>query len=226
VRPGHVTISRSSQVYPTLRTEILEGRFAPGQALKAQDLADRLGVSLAVVREALLRLVGEGLAERQPNRGFTAPAAGDGRWQELSDARAALEPQMLRLAVARGDLAWEADVRAAFRTLDRTPVHDGDGPQVSEAWSAAHHRFHRVLLEGCGNPVLLETFERFWRLTELARRWSALASPAKARLGEHAALERAVLDRDPDRAAEALARHLQRTTAILGTADATQDAAR
>ena len=71
-------------------------------------------------------------------------------------ARAAVEPQLLRLAVERGDLAWEAGVRETFRTLDRTPVHDGDGPQVSEAWSVAHHRFHRALLEGCGNPVLLD----------------------------------------------------------------------
>ena len=172
-------VSRSARVYATLRAEILEGGFAPGQALKPQDLADRLGVSLAVVREVLLRLVGEGLAERRPNRGFTAPAADDRRWEELGDARAAVEPQLLRLAVERGDLAWEAGVRETFRTLDRTPVHDGDGPQVSEAWSHAHHRFHRALLEGCGNPVLLETFERLWRLSELARRWSALGSPGE-----------------------------------------------
>ncbi|MCD9437130.1 FCD domain-containing protein, partial [Klebsiella pneumoniae] len=88
-----------------------------------------------------------------------------------------LEPQLLRLAVERGDEGWEADVRATFHALDRTPVHDGDGPQVSEAWSAAHHRFHRALLEGCGNPLLLDGFERLWRLSELARRWSALSSP-------------------------------------------------
>ena len=42
-------VSRSARVYATLRTQILDGGFAPGQALKPQDLADRLGVSLAVV---------------------------------------------------------------------------------------------------------------------------------------------------------------------------------
>ncbi|GAA3551758.1 GntR family transcriptional regulator [Microlunatus spumicola] len=220
-------ISRSARVYGTLRAEILDGRFAPGQPLKPQDLADRLGVSLAVVREALLRLVGEGLAERLPNRGFTAPKADDRRWEELSDARAALEPQLLRLAIARGDAAWEAGVRAAFRELDETPVHDGDGPQVSDAWSRAHHRFHRALLEGCDNRVLLDTFERLWRLSELARRWSALGSPAKARLGEHAVLEEAALARDADRAAAALAAHLHRTTALLGrSGPAVEDARR
>jgi DNA-binding GntR family transcriptional regulator len=111
------------------------------------------------------------------------------------------------------------------RALPHT-VHDGPGPQVSEAWSTAHHGFHRALLEGCGNPVLLDTFERLWRLSELARRWSAVASPAKDRLGEHTALEKAALDRDPDRAAAVLVAHLQRTTTILGSSAALQDADR
>lgn len=219
---GEAPPSPSTRAYETLRAEILNGGFAPEQALKPQDLADRLGVSLAVVRESLLRLVGEGLADRRPNRGFTTPEAGERRWAELSDARATIEPEMLRHAIARGDLAWEAGVRAAHHTLSRTPVHDGAGPGVSDAWSDAHHHFHRALLEGCGNAVLLETFERLWRLSELARRWSAVVSPAQARLDEHAVLERAALDRDADRAAQALARHLHRTTAILGSATPTE----
>lgn len=215
-------VSPAARAYAALRGRILGGALAPEQPLRPQELADELGVSLAVVRESLLRLVGEGLADRNPNRGFAVPAAGPGRWEEISDARAAIEPATLRLAVERGDLAWEAGVRAAFHTLSRTPVHDGDGPAVTDAWSDAHHRFHRALLEGCGNAVLLETFERLWRQSELARRWSALASPATARLGEHAALEGAALARDADGAAAALTAHLRRTTAILATSLAPQ----
>lgn len=63
----------SVRAYASLRAAVLHGEFRPGQALKPQELAGELGVSLAVVRECLLRLVGEGLAERLPNRGSWFP---------------------------------------------------------------------------------------------------------------------------------------------------------
>jgi DNA-binding GntR family transcriptional regulator len=217
--------SQSGRAYDELRSNILRGEFGPREPLKPQDLADELGVSLAVVREALLRLVGEGLADRRPNRGFAVPDVGDHRWQEIAEARATLEPEVLRLAIDRGDLTWESGLRAAHHTLSRTPMRDGPGPQISEAWTHAHHQFHRALLEGCGNAVLLDTYERLWNLSELARRWSASATPGRDYLGEHAAMEEAALDRDADRAAAALRAHVLRTAAVLGGPDRREDEA-
>ncbi|MFE7720989.1 GntR family transcriptional regulator [Nocardia rhizosphaerihabitans] len=74
----------SEQVYAHLRNAIMRGEYAPGDALKPQDLSRQHEVSLAVVREALVRLVGEGLAERLTNRAsrpnlFRSPLAGDRR---------------------------------------------------------------------------------------------------------------------------------------------------
>src|SRR3954466_7550134 len=102
----------SEQVYTHLREAIMRGDHAPGDALKPQDLAKEQGVSLAVVREALVRLVGDGLADRLPNRGFAVPAFSGRRWQEVMDARRTLEPVLLRTSIERGDLDWEARVRA------------------------------------------------------------------------------------------------------------------
>jgi DNA-binding GntR family transcriptional regulator len=206
----------SKQVYAALRDSILQGEFAPRQALRPQALADAHGVSLAVVREALLRLVGEGLAVRSANRGFAVPAADAGRWQLISEARAVVEPSVLRMSVTRGDLEWEASVRAAYHRLARTPVFGPDGPpRFLPAWSEAHRVFHRSLLEGCGNPVLLDTFDRMWISSELVRRWSASITPDRDSLTEHAKLERAALSREGDQAADLLARHTGRTAAVL-----------
>ncbi|RSN27253.1 GntR family transcriptional regulator [Amycolatopsis sp. WAC 01416] len=142
----------SEQVYTRLREAIMRGEHAPGAALKPQDLAREQGVSLAVVR-----VVGDGLADRLPNRGFAVPA-------------------------------WEARVRAAHHRPSRTPPFESDkGEHLSGAWSEAHRVFHPTLLDGCGNPVLLETFDRMWTASELAR--------------------------DADAAAEALTRHLTPTAA-------------
>ncbi|MER6815483.1 GntR family transcriptional regulator [Spirillospora sp. NPDC000708] len=206
----------SEQVHARLRDAIMHGEHAAGTALKPQDLAKRQGVSLAVVREALVRLVGEGLAERLPNRGFAVPAVSDRRWQEIAEARRTIEPVMLRMSIERGDVDWEARVRAAHHRLARTPTHvPQEGEYYSDAWAEAHRVFHRTLLEGCGNPVLLETFDRLWTASELARRLSALRAPDRDAVAEHRRLEETALARDADTAAEVLTRHLTLTAAGL-----------
>jgi DNA-binding GntR family transcriptional regulator len=206
----------SEQVYAHVRGAIMRGDYAPGNALKPQDLAKEQGVSLAVVREALVRAVGDGLADRLPNRGFAVPDFSDRRWQEIAEARRTIEPIVLRMSIERGDLDWEARVRAAHHRLARTPPYmPGEGEYYSDAWSEAHRVFHRTLLEGCGNPVLLETFDRMWTASELARRWSAHRNRDRDGTDEHRRLEEAVLARDADTAAEVLAQHLTQTAADL-----------
>ncbi|MCZ4516516.1 GntR family transcriptional regulator [Streptomyces sp. ActVer] len=206
----------SEQVYAHLRDAIMRGEYAPGHALKPQDLAKEQGVSLAVVREALVRVVGEGLADRLPNRGFAVPSFSDSRWQEITEARRTVEPVVLRMSVERGDVDWEARVRAAHHRLARTPAYvPEEGGYYSSAWSEAHRVFHRTLLEGCGNPVLLETVDRMWTASELARRWSAHRNPDRDGVDEHRRLEEAALARDADTAAEVLAQHLTQTAAGL-----------
>lgn len=136
---------------------------------------------------------------------------------------------MLRMSVERGDVDWEARVRAAHHRLARTPAYAPGGAYDSGEWSEAHRVFHRTLMEGCGNPVLLETFDRLWTAGALARRWSAHRSPHRDGAEEHPSLEAAVLARDGDTAAVILTRHLTLTAAALtddgvdGTADDTPD---
>ncbi|MDT0609165.1 GntR family transcriptional regulator [Streptomyces lancefieldiae] len=206
----------SEQVYARLRNAIMRGDYAPAEALKPQDLAKEHGVSLAVVREALVRLVGDGLADRLHNRGFAVPAQSDQRWQEIAEARRTIEPVLLRMSVERGDVDWEARVRAAHHRLARTPAYaPEESKYYSEAWSEAHRVFHRTLLEGCGNAVLLETFDRLWTASELTRRWSAHRDPDRDGADEHRRLEEAALARDADTAAAVLVRHLTLTATAL-----------
>jgi FCD domain-containing protein len=65
------------------------------------------------------------------------------------------------------------------------------------------------------HATLLETFDRLWTASELARRWSAYRNPGRDGVGEHRRLEEAALARDADTAAEVLAQHLTLTAAGL-----------
>ena len=213
---GERNVAPSARTYESLRSALMRGEFHPGQALKPQELARERGVSLAVVREGLLRLVGEGLAERLPNRGFVVPEAGDVRWQAIAEARAAVEPMMLRMSISRGDLEWEARVRASHHRLAGTPPYeDADDVHYTKAWGAAHYQFHHALLDACGNKVLMDIFERLWTASELSRRWSAAGNQDRDAVAEHYRLERLALGRVGEAAAAALRAHVAATAAIL-----------
>lgn len=214
--PSTDRLAPSERVYAALRVAVLHGQFAPRQPLKPQELADRYSVSLAVVREALLRLVGEGLADRLPHRGFAVPAVDAQQWQQLTQARRVIEPAMLRMSIALGDLDWEAQVRAAHHRLAGTPPYERQGDaHSSDAWAQAHRSFHRTLLQACGNAVLMDTFDRLWTASELARRWSGTVDPHRDATGEHRALEETTVAHDQEPAAQLLTQHLGATAAAL-----------
>ena len=57
------------QVYLTLRRDILNWRLLPGRRLSEKDIAGRMNISKTPVREAFIKLQGEGLLEIRPQRG-------------------------------------------------------------------------------------------------------------------------------------------------------------
>lgn len=59
----------SERAYQALRAEILDWSLPPGAGLGEVEQAERLGISRTPVREALSRLVADGLAEQAPGRG-------------------------------------------------------------------------------------------------------------------------------------------------------------
>jgi DNA-binding GntR family transcriptional regulator len=64
----------AERVYETLKRAIMERGFRPGERLDPAVLADKLSASTTPVREALDRLVGEGLVETRTGSGFHLPA--------------------------------------------------------------------------------------------------------------------------------------------------------
>lgn len=61
-------LTRAEAIARHLREEIVTGRLAPGTVIKDAELAERLGVSITPVREAIVLLSAEGLIDISPNR--------------------------------------------------------------------------------------------------------------------------------------------------------------
>ena len=74
----------------SLRRAILEGAIAGGTQLKQNDVAARFGVSVVPVREALQRLIADGLAVLHPNRGVTVTTTTSPKLASLAPSYIAL----------------------------------------------------------------------------------------------------------------------------------------
>lgn len=205
--------TQATAVYRRLRADILNGSLPPGMKLKVHDLAASYGAGPAPLREALAQLAAEGLARRIEQRGFRVADACPDEFAGLIRTRCLVEALALREAIARGDSEWEDALAGAEQRLARLPRSvDAARFVTNPEWEAAHRAFHRALIAACDAPPLLAFCER---LREDADRYRALASavsyPGRDVAAEHAAIARAALDRDADRAAALLAQHLGST---------------
>src|SRR3954451_8368382 len=89
------------EVYTAIGEAILDGRLAPGEHLRDQELARWLGVSRTPVREALQRLERTGLVEVSPNRFTRVTQPDTGLVEETPEFVALLLGDIVRLAVTR-----------------------------------------------------------------------------------------------------------------------------
>jgi DNA-binding GntR family transcriptional regulator len=213
-RPAKQT--RADVVRNQMRGDILAGRLKPGERLMFPNLCERYGASVGVTREALTWLISQGLVRSQPHHGHIVTPLSPEDLDELTTARVAVEPSVLRSAIARGDVQWEAHVVSAHHLLARTPRADADDPaRASDAWGAAHTAFHDALFSGSRNERLLAVTRSLAVEACLYWRWAVPLEDTESVAAEHEAIFEAAVSRDADRAAELLAAHIASTAQLL-----------
>lgn len=197
-----------------LRADILQCRLRPNTRLRLEDLRERYGMSISPLREALMRLESEGLVRLEENKGFRVSPVSSEHLKDLTETRIDVETLMLRRAIARGDVAWEADILGAFHRLSRQRKSDPAAPgEISRAWWREHRAFHASLSAACGSDLLTSFRDS---LFDQAERYVALSISFTAKprddLGEHEGLMKSVLARDADKACRLCESHIRRTS--------------
>ena len=207
--------SIASVLTDQLRSAILWGSFAPDSRLRLEELGAAYGVSLSPVREALLRLCGEGIVVSKDQRGFRVAEASLRNLQEVVALRGVLEPYALGCSIERGARDWEETLVATFHRLTRIEQKDGFVPMIDE-WERAHRDFHLCLVGGCEMPMLQQICAQLHDQADRYRRLYLKRMPPQRNVaGEHAQIVEAVLARDRDRACDLLLRHTRSTGELV-----------
>jgi DNA-binding GntR family transcriptional regulator len=162
--PLHITLTErepsvtiTQWVYLQLRTAVMQGEILPGRALTIRELAALLGVSNMPVREALRQLAAEQALEIRETRRVMVPKMTRAKFDELCEARIALETHAAERAlpfITQERIARLVEIDQAI-----------DATQTAQEWHTAsrlNQHFHRTLYQANPNAVLLPLIESLW----------------------------------------------------------------
>lgn len=216
--PGETIDLRTSAaeaVTNQLRWELLDGTISPGSRIMPKDLADRFGLSVVPVREALRRLEAEDLVVASPQRATYAAEIGLEDLAGVYELRRILEAE---LAGRAAELSSEEDHRRCREALGWLNESEPYSPEFFEA----HRAFHWQLLAPVGTAVARRVLERLWQSVDryvalAARKLPEFSSPERLESfhSEHQMLATVFEAGDRAVSRHALAAHLTTTELVL-----------
>ena len=185
-------VRHADRLRQALETDIVTGRFKPGERLDEQSLADRFGVSRTPLREALAQLAASGHVTLQPRRGAFVVALSFQEIVERFEMMAALEAMCGALAARRIDSAGRENLLAELHACERE-VQDGD----SDSYYHANERFHQIIYIAARNRFLAEQTRQLQARLQPYRRLQLRAGQRVASsFAEHERIVAAILAGD------------------------------
>ena len=200
-----------------LRRDILTGVFAPGSKLRVDELRASYDIGASPLREALSRLVSNGLVTAQGQKGFRVATVSDADIRDITDTRKLLEHAALEDSLNNGDAEWERQVAVAYDQLHREhmAVQNTAGASV-DAWELANERFHDTLVSACESKWLLNFRHIIYDQAARYRRLVMLDNEQeRGAHEEHRQMLESALARDVEKSCRLADLHAERTYDLI-----------
>lgn len=197
----------SDHSYNKLRRQILEGILKPGSALKERELCEEMGVSRTPIREALRRLVAEGLAEMRPRRSIVVTQYGEKELAEIFELGSLLETHVAGMAAEKAspnDLTQLEDIIARMEEL----LSSGSGDlslEYARLDQELHDRIAAAARNGRIAQMLRQTVSLRW-MAQFMQRYDEGAF--RKSLDQHRQIIAAIAQGDTAAARQAMASHV------------------
>ena len=143
--------------YRRLRTRIMHGDMAPGQALTLRGIGKQYDVSMTPAREAVRRLVAEGALTLSQSGRVSTPELSNERIEELAALRALIEVELATRALPRAHLA----LIERLQTIN-TAVAEAVAHRDAVSYIRTNLEFHRTLYLRAQAPAMLAMTETVW----------------------------------------------------------------
>ncbi len=199
--------STVQRIEAALTAEISAGALAPGERIDEVKLTERFGVSRTPVREALSRLVAQGILIPGEKRGVRVAEYSREQLAQIFEAMHEIEAACARVAAQRLTLLARVEIEAAQANC-MAAAKAGDRP----AYLAANEAFHLAIYKATGNPYMAEIASEFRNRTGAARakkfsKPEDLLASAKS----HEKLIALIFSEDSNAASDGMREHMARS---------------
>lgn len=188
-----------------IRARIMDGTFSPGSQIGEAQLAARLNVSRGPVREALQRLIQEGLLVSRRNRGVCVISLDEEDIRDVYLARKVIEQESATILMRRED---EAAIGQLGETVDRmsAAAEKHEWPELADS----DLEFHETLVRSSRSKRLQRMFGTLLAEARICLSTLESAYPVHQRLvREHKEILSAIRCGDEQRTLELIEAHLR-----------------
>lgn len=203
------SLALSEVAHKAMMGMLLSGELAPNEVVTERQIALQLGISRTPLREAVRRLEGERLLERQRNGALVVRALPIEEYMHILNVRRLVEGEAARLAAGR--------VAAAELELLKSRI--GEALQLPEdvvtpEFAASDRDLHALIAAACGNPVLQQVIGDL-RMRTAMFRFGRLPQRRKTVCEEHLEIIDALMAGDAERAQKAMHHHVDQVRLMI-----------
>jgi len=215
--------TKAEVAYELVRDQVLRGDLVPGSVIQQAALARQLGISTTPLREALRRLMSDGLVELDAHRDARVTRLTAEEARDLVELRRSLDPLAAGLAAERRTRQDLDQIRSTAYEL--LPLRTDPGP----AELSTHRRFHVAIYTASHNQMLVQTLDGLWDKADRYRRLALEDGRTEEDLdrthAEHLALVDAIAAGDSETAAAVMLAHVDASLGAHAVARLTSAAA-
>ena len=208
---GGLKSSLRDAAYEKIKRMIVTLQLSPGERLNEQMVSDLIGIGRTPVHQALQLLDAQGFVKIIPRKGLIVQHDSLNDALTVLEARVVIEIELARMAAQRASPGAISDIEASLGS-SRKSIEAKD----FQAFMDSDWLFHNAIASAASNAILSEMFnelharvERIWYL----RPWKL--ENLKRTQEEHSAVFRAIANRKPEAAAEAMRAHLDTLRASI-----------
>ena len=190
----------SEKAYVLLSRHILTQQLKPGEKLREEQLAQKLGISRTPLRDAINRLGNEGFVEMTPRKGASVKKYHIEDVIEVYDIRIALEGLATKLATPHVEKKELKRLSKLFKLKNVDTLLKAD------------MKLHNYIISRCGNKKLVKILDNIQTLVQVFRVMGCTSQErAKKATEDHNAILKALIDRKASTAEQAMKRHIVNT---------------
>lgn len=200
-KPKQSTMDHTRIAHEGIRQLLFKNEILPGQKLSYRMIAEKLGMSLTPVVQALKILEFQGLVKHAPNKGYYAETLSLQEIKEIYELREVIELSLLPKVIENLD----AQSIEGLKEI----LHRNHGDKIDlNTRLITDREFHTALSSISGQKIQIQILQNLFDLLYLKYRGSLLFVASEVVVGsQHQMIFDAVVTRDMDQAADAMKKH-------------------